>query len=387
MTHALIIGGGIAGATTAMALQKAAISSTVYEAYPSGGADIGAFLMIMHNGMDALRAIDAHEPVIETSFRTTRVRYFDAAGMPFTAREIGAAYADPAGPRTLTRAALYRALQAEWLRRGGRIEYGKRLSTASTTADGRVVAVFADGSRAEGDLLVGADGIHSTTRTLIDAHAPAPRFAGANIFYGYTDDTAIPLALDEFRIIHGSGVFGYTTSPELFTFWVATLPGAPLDRATAAATPPARWRERIVTAFAGDPDRTAVDIVRATAGNITASGIYDIPSLPIWHREAMVLVGDAAHAADPHAAQGASMALEDSVVLARCLRDLPTLPAAFSTYERIRRERVERLVDFSAEPVDTLDAAKHKAREDRRIWLFDHHIDWDAPIIDIASRT
>ncbi|PHQ51986.1 hypothetical protein BLA24_10395, partial [Streptomyces cinnamoneus] len=77
-------------------------------------------------------------------------------------------------PRTLPRSALYRALRDEATRRGIPVEYGKRLVATGTGPRGTVTALFADGSRAEGDLVVGADGIHSRTRTLLDPPRPAP---------------------------------------------------------------------------------------------------------------------------------------------------------------------------------------------------------------------
>ncbi|MFI5776201.1 FAD-dependent monooxygenase [Nocardia sp. NPDC051570] len=376
MTHALIIGGGVAGAATAMALHKAGISATVYEAYPSGGEDIGAFLMIMPNGMNALRAIDAHGPVVAASFRTDHVEYLDAAGKVFTARQIHDS--DPDGPRTLTRAALYHALQGELLARGGRIEHGKRLTTATTTPYGRVLASFADGTRAEGDLLIGADGMRSVTRTLIDPQAPAPRYTGEAVVYGYTEVADIPQAHNTFRMIHGTRTsFGYTTSTEGVTFWVAHVPGPERSRAELAATP---WRERALELLRDDPDPAAARIVAAPGADPLGAGVFDIASLPRWYRGSMVLVGDAAHAAGPQAAQGASMALEDSVVLAQCLRDLPGPAEAFTTFERIRRARVERLVAQSAERAATLDEAEQMSRPEQRSWLYEHRLDWDTPI-------
>ncbi|MFJ4649652.1 FAD-dependent monooxygenase [Nocardia sp. NPDC088792] len=380
MTHALIIGGGIAGTTTAMALNKAGISSTVYEAYPSGGNDIGAFLQIMHNGMDALRAIDADQVVVDGSFRTSQVEYLDAAGKPFVSRSIGGEHARDDGVRTLSRASLYHALQNELVRRGGRIEHNKRLSNAASVAGGRVLAYFTDGTQAEGDLLIGADGIHSTIRTVVDAQAPVPRYSSMNIVYGRTADPAIPMGQDVFRMIHGNrGLFGYTTSPEGVTFWVTYLPGSALSKTEIASITPMQWRERLSALFTDDADTTAARIVGAT-DNFSASGVYDIPSLPTWYRGSMVLVGDAAHAADPQAAQGASMALEDSVILAQCLRDLPTLSEAFYMYERIRRPRVERLVAFSGAHTSSLDQAKDKASPEKRAWLYEHHIEWNSLI-------
>ncbi|KZM68751.1 FAD-dependent monooxygenase [Nocardia terpenica] len=383
MKHALIIGGGIAGTATAMALRKAGISSTVYEAFAHGADDIGAFLMIMHNGMDALRVVDADGSVVAASFSTPRAEYLDGAGNVFSSGPFGADHPDSAGPRTLTRADLYRTLHNELRQRGGRIEHGKRLVGVVTRADGRVVAAFEDGTHAEGDLLIGADGIHSVTRSLIDPGAPAPRYTGLNIAYGYTDASDIPLSPGTFRMIRGGSGFGHTTSPEGVTFWVAHLPGAPLDKAEIAATTAAQWRARATELFVNDAETTAVRIINSTTDRIMVSAVYEIPSLPRWHRDSMVLVGDAAHAASPLEGQGASMALEDSIILAQCLRDLPSLPEAFDTYERIRRSRVERLVTFSGRAA-TMAEAKEKARPERRSWLVDHHIDWDAPVIGSA---
>lgn len=382
MTHALIIGGGIAGAATAIALRKAGMSSTVYEAYPTGADDIGAFLMIMHNGFDALRAIDAQHAVVDASFGTTRVEYVSADGETIASRPIGDKKTDVNGPRTLKRAELYRALHDELLRRGGTIEHGKRLTAAKTGADGRITASFADGDQASGDLLVGADGIHSATRTLIDPHAPAPRYAGKNLIYGYVTDPSLPTAPDTFRMVHGRRTgFGYTTAPTGETFWTVSVPGP-------AFTPESTqdWRSAALELFAEDADTTAADIMRATAAeDIVVSGTYDVATVPSWSGNSMVLVGDAAHAASPAAAQGASMALEDSVILAQCLRDQPTHELAFRVYEGIRRERVERLVAFSANQsqqggTDDSKEVERRARPDSRAWLYAHHIDWDTPV-------
>src|SRR4051812_49851219 len=102
----------------------------------------------MDNGMAALRAIDVHRSVAENSYPAATVETFDAAGRHLSGRPI------TGEARTLTRAALYRVLQAEARSRGVRIEYGRRLASASRGPAGGVLASFVDGSRAEGDFLV-----------------------------------------------------------------------------------------------------------------------------------------------------------------------------------------------------------------------------------------
>ena len=103
------------------------------------------------------------------------------------------------------------------------------------------------------------------------------------------------------------------------------------------------WKRRLIDLFVDDAT-PAVEIIRATAGELAGTNQYDMPSVPTWHRGPMVIVGDAAHATSPSSGQGASMAIEDAVVLAKCLRDLPDVSRAFAAYEQLRRERVERVV-------------------------------------------
>ncbi|HVK23988.1 MAG TPA: FAD-dependent monooxygenase [Actinokineospora sp.] len=372
MTNALIIGGGIAGAITAMALRKAGITPAVYEAYPSGADDIGAFLTIMNNGIDALRAVDVHQPVIDNSFAANTVEFLDGSGNTLAVQDIGS---EVNGPRTLTRATLYRVLHDEAARRGIAVVHGKRLIAAESIPGG-AVARFDDGTTAHGDLLIGADGIHSVTRSIIDPTAPGPRYAGLNIAYGYTRDDSLPTATDRYRMIFGKrAFFGYTTSPDGQTWWFARLP-AP----ETGPVPHDEIRQRLIDALAED-ETPAANIVAATADRIFLSNAYDVPTTPVWHAGSMVLVGDAAHAASPAAGQGASMAIEDGVVLAQCLRDVPN--NAFSAYEELRRDRVERLVATSAE--DGARAAAGSAdvddRQDSRAWLYGHHIDWAASVV------
>ena len=171
MTKALIIGGGIVGPVTAIALRKAGIDSVIYESYPAGTSDAGAFLTIAANGQDALRAIDAEQPVRDASFPATRLQLFDSTGAQLADVPLGS---DRDGPRTLTRAALCQVLRDEAARRSIRIEHGKRLVGATATPGATVIASFADGSHAEADLLIGADGIHSPSAPSSTPGLPSP---------------------------------------------------------------------------------------------------------------------------------------------------------------------------------------------------------------------
>ncbi|MFI5586987.1 FAD-dependent monooxygenase [Amycolatopsis sp. NPDC051758] len=360
----LVAGGGISGTVTAMALKLAGHDPVVFEAYLAGGDDIGAFLTIMHNGMDALRAIGADQPVIDSSFAAHGVELVLPTGETAGRREFGAD-----GPRTLTRATLYRVLQAEAARRGVPIERGKRLVGAKPDGTG-VAAEFADGTTETGDVVVGADGLHSVVRKLIDPDADAPRYTGQTVVWGYTRAPGLPSAAGIYRMVRGSkAAFGFTTAPDGATFWFARIPDAERSREAIAAVTPEGWREFAHAAFAGEP-LPCEDIIAATGDEVFGGHSYDVPRTRIWSTPEMVLVGDAAHAAAPADAQGASMAIEDSVVLAQCLRDLPDPVSAFAAYEGLRRERVEKLVASSSGQ----DVGEKPG------WVYEHHIDWDTKI-------
>src|SRR5215204_7519899 len=136
--RALIIGGGVAGPVAAMALRQAAIDSVVYEAYAGGADSAGAFLTLASNGMDALRAIDAHHLVLAEGFATPRMTIKNGTGKHLGDVPLAGKLPDGTVSQTLKRADLYRALRDEAVRRGARVEYGKRLVGAETTQDGVV---------------------------------------------------------------------------------------------------------------------------------------------------------------------------------------------------------------------------------------------------------
>jgi FAD-dependent urate hydroxylase len=392
---ALIIGGGIAGSVTAMALQRAGIGSVIYEAYDtSAGLDAGAFLTVAVNGLDALRTLDAHEPVLAAGFPTRSIEFFSGTGKRLGEVPIGGTLADGTVTHTIKRADLYRVLHAEAIRRGIRIEHGKRLIDAETTPDG-VVARFEDSTHAEGDLLIGADGIHSRTRRIIDPAAPGPRYTGLGNIGGFTRDASVDTKPGIYAMVWGKrAFFGYTVSPSGEIWWFANPPSASEPtRAELAATTTEQWKQRLIGLFADEVSQVA-EIIRATTGEPLGTNQHDMPSVPTWHEGPMVIVGDAAHATSPASGQGASMAIEDAVVLAKCLRDVPDIQQAFVAYEQLRRERVERVVAQGARS-SSYKAAGPIARVLRDLmlpvvlkrvassgerslaWMYSYHIDWD----------
>ncbi|MEY9940036.1 FAD-dependent oxidoreductase [Streptacidiphilus sp. MAP5-3] len=346
MSGIIVIGGGIAGSAAALALHKAGFEVTVHEAHPVSGADIGAFLTLASNGMRALAQFDAAEAVAAEGFELTWMNVLDAEGAELASVPLGDVEHPLTRFRCLRRAELAAALQRELSRRGIAIRHGARLVGVDDTDDG-VTARFTDGTSAQGELLVAADGLRSVVRSSLTPDTQ-PDYAGQAVFYGYTTEARPPHADGRITMVRGSGTaFGYAVSPAGETYWFARVPGPALTAEEIGGTKPAEWRERLLPLLR--PDRTpTADIVAATTESLMATNAMHLtPGLP-WRGRRTVLIGDAAHAASPATGQGASMALEDAVVLAKALRDSASADAALDAYEAHRRPRAEQNVTNSA---------------------------------------
>ena len=200
--------------------------------------DAGSFLTFAINGLDALRTIDAHHLVLAEGFPTPRMAIQSGTGKRLGEVPNGGTLPDGTVSQTLKRADLYRALRDEAVRRGARVEYGKRLVDAETTPGG-VVARFEDGTEAEGDLLIGADGIHSRTRRIIDPSAPEPRYVPVLNIGGYARGVAVQAEPGTFRMVFGKrAFFGYAVSRRARSGGSPTLPAPTSPRARSSPPPP-----------------------------------------------------------------------------------------------------------------------------------------------------
>lgn len=395
MTKALIIGGGIAGPVTAMALQRAGIDSIICEARAPEESVGGAFLTVAVNGLDALRAIDAHNGVLAVGFPSNTIELRSGTGKRLGEVPLGGELPDGTTSLSMRRADLYQALLGEAWDRGIPIEHGKRLLDATVTPGGGVLARFEDGTEAAADLLIGADGIYSRTRRIIDPGAPAPRYTGLGNISGFARVPGVTGEPGRYVMVFGKrAFFGYTLSPSGEVWWFANPPSPELTRAELASFGSEQWKERLMALFAGDAG-PAVEIIRATGGLLFGANQYDMPRVTRWWRGPMIVIGDAAHAASPSSGQGASLAMEDAVTLAKCLRDLPDTRSAFVAYEEIRRPRVERIVAWAARmnsskiPGPMFRAVRdlvlplilrRQGSADSQRWIFNHRMDWDARV-------
>jgi len=342
--NAVIIGGGVAGPATALALLKAGIPSTVYEEYGSTADGVGGVLAVAPNGLNALGVIGVDIGALGQPIQRQVMadgsgkRWFEFGGLPGL----------PAS-RVIWRSELHRALHDHALERGIRMEHGRRLVSVDETEAG-VTAHFADGSSARGSVLIGADGIRSTVRKLIDADAPDPKYVGLLGFGGYAVDSGVSEPADTMYFAMGKRAFlGYWNARDGGVMWFSNLPSeTPLGFNEARAISASEWLTQLRDVHADDvPGRALVE--HTGPENLFVLGAMEaLPNVPRWHRGRMVLVGDSAHAPSSSSGQGVSLALESSIELARCLRDVPDVSAAFRSYERLRRPRVEKIAANAA---------------------------------------
>ncbi|MGW1002676.1 FAD-dependent oxidoreductase [Streptomyces sp. NPDC002520] len=346
MARILVIGGGIAGTATALGLHRAGHDVAVFEAHPDTAEDLGAFLTLASNGMRALAQLDAADAVTAVGFPLTSLRLMDSQGTEVARAPLAGADVPSLRYRCLRRGELNAALQAEVVRRGVPLHHGARLTSVDESPDA-VTAVFSDGSTVTGDLLIGADGLNSAVRRLVVAPDAQPRYAGQRVFYGYTDGDPAGEGTGAITMVRGTeAAFGYAVSPAGETYWFARVSGDPLpvDRLDQGT---AKGRRAELLPLLGKDATPAADIVAACAADIMVTNATELPLGTPWHTGRVLVVGDAAHAASPATGQGASMALEDAVVLAKALRDIPDPRTAFAVHEHHRRPRVEHNITVS----------------------------------------
>jgi 2-polyprenyl-6-methoxyphenol hydroxylase-like FAD-dependent oxidoreductase len=346
--EALIAGGGIAGAVTAMALQKAGISSTVFEAYPPMDPELGSYFTVTANGLAALDAADALDAAVGAGFPTRRNVLWNGSGRRLATFPLDSRLPGSLPARTMKRSRLVRLLQDEAVRRGIRIEFGRRLVDAAVGSDGRITAMFEGGAEARGDVLVGADGIHSVVRRIIDPMAPEARYVGLANFGGFTRGAGGGIEPEAWHLIFGRrAFFGYHATPDGDVVWFANVPRPMVSAAERRETGEADWKRQLVDLFADDHG-PASELIGAGQLELAGDNTHDLGHVPTWQHGQLVVIGDAAHAPAPTSGQGASMAIEDGVVLARQLRDQRSIPEALATFEQLRRERVEKIVAWGA---------------------------------------
>ena len=342
-TSIAVIGAGIGGLTVAACLFRLGFSVEVYEQAPQF-VPIGAGIQLTANAMKALAGLDLIEHLRGIGFipGAFHSREWDTAKITnvlIMGKALEQRYGAP--DLMIHRARLHSALAA--LVPPHCVHFGRKL-VAIEHNESSATLMFANGCRVEALLVVGADGIHSMVREALFG-VEQPRFTG-RVAYRTTYPTALlnGLAIDERAKWWGPDrhvVHYFTTASADEVYFIAVVP-EPNFHVESWSTK--GDKDTLLAAFAGcHPQLRAI---LAAAPELRKWALLERDPMPSWGTNSVVLLGDACHPMMPYMAQGAASAIEDAVVLARCLARVSwnEMPKALAVYAANRQERTARML-------------------------------------------
>ena len=338
----LIVGGGIGGPVLGMWLRRIGLDVVIAAARSGAAQGEGAFLGVAPNGMNAVAQLPVADGILEKGHACEAFRFSNRKGAAIGSIDRSADQKRFGFPLTMIRRGDLHVLLAEAaMRCGVEVCFGKRLVDLDLDGRASVVATFADGSQHEADIVVGCDGARSTVRRLVMPDAPGPRPLGLLDCGGFAPvgDAPLPPGVNE-MVFGRRAFFGAfrTASNEVWWFHNGPLTDRPLDGEA--------LRTRLLELHREDPPWIG-ELIEATPQLLGPWPLHEMVAMPRWWTGRVCLLGDAAHAMSPSAGQGASMAFEDALVLARCLRERGDPAPAFGAFERARRSRVDAITRFA----------------------------------------
>ncbi|WP_045743702.1 FAD-dependent monooxygenase [Actinoplanes rectilineatus] len=364
MDDVAIVGAGLAGLTLAAALRQAGVPVRVWEQTRTFGT-VGAGIQLAPNATRLLHRLGLRDRLRDTAVRPSAIemrRWDDDAVIART--ELGTACERQFGAPYLTvhRADLHEALLG--LLPPGTVRPASRCVSVTENDHGATLH-FEDGTTDTATLVAGADGIHSAVREGLATDRP--RFSGQTIHRALVPAGRVPELLVDPKVVLWLGpdqhAVSYPVAGGRLVSFGATMPAA-------------TWRTESWTAAGSPGDLAAAydgwhpQVRRLIDGVDTVSrwALHDRDPVPHWSGRHVTLVGDAAHPMLPFVAQGANQAIEDAIILARCLTETDlSIPEALQRYEQLRRERVDRVHGLSRGNATTFhvdDGAGRRERDD-----------------------
>ena len=327
----IVIGGGIGGLTTAIALNKLGVDVEVYERAPEL-REVGAGIALASNALRALDALGLTNDLQSVSAEGMQGAIRDPNGNVLTS--IAGALSQEIGPVAIMHRAELLSVLARHID-PARIHLGRACVGFEQDAGG-ITASFDTGETARGDGLIAADGLRSAVRTQL--------FGRQIIRYaGYTGWRAVVTFPDRPSFppseTWGRGRrFGVLPMGGRRVYWFATK-NAPEGQ----HDPVGRTKESLAQLFAGWHHPIETVIAATDEDSILRNDIYDVAPLPRFVLGRAALLGDAAHATTPNLGQGACQAIEDAVVIAACLKTAGRVEPGLLEYERRRMPRVSQI--------------------------------------------
>ena len=338
--NALIVGAGMAGMTLAIALKRSGIACEVAE-LRSALTEPGTGITLQGPALRALRRVDALDGCIARGFPQTQFTICDANGNVTETVELPRLLG-PAYPATIgiMRQAVHEVLAEELSKLGVTPRLGTSVATLTQNGDG-VEVVFSDGSHGRYELVVGADGVNSAVREMVFGTKARPRYTGQlNWRATVSRPPEVRGRCSYFGPTIKSG-FNPVSEDEMYIYLLQNVPERP------------RWRDEelpgilreLLAEFGGTLGRAREEV--HDPERIICRPVFSMIMPPPWHNGRVVLIGDAAHTTTPQLASGASIAIEDAVVLARYLDSDRSLEQVLTEFTAVRYERCRMVVENS----------------------------------------
>jgi 2-polyprenyl-6-methoxyphenol hydroxylase-like FAD-dependent oxidoreductase len=356
VNRVLIVGGGLAGVSAAIALQREGIEVEIVEREPVWGA-LGTGITLMGPAMRALKQLGVLEQCLAEGDGGSEMCLFSAEGELLHTLEIpGLLGQEWPAVGGMMRPTLHRILAETAREQGASVRTGTTVDLLEQHAD-RIDVELSDGSNESYDLVLGADGMRSQVRQLVFGDdAPEPQPLGQAVWRALVDRPAS--VTGEFQF-YGPGLkTGFTPlGPDrMYEFLVQPVADSVLP---SPEERPARMRE-LLSVFGG--------VVAEVRETITEPEQVDVRKLywllmpPPWYRGRVLLIGDAAHATTPQLAMGGAIALEDGIVLGELLASEDQLGTALEKFMERRYERCKMVVQNSVQLSEwEKSAAEHEA--------------------------
>ncbi len=336
MKKVLVIGGGIGGATAALALQKAGVTAEMFER-AAELREVGAGIALWTAPFRALEQLGVGEKIRQCATPLRFGEFGFASGKVFQRMEIEKVLGSDFNDNFIIhRADLHRAILSGI--DANTIHAGYECEKIEQSSDG-VKVFFKNGKTVEGDVLIGADGFNSIVRKRLFG-AGAARYSGQTCYRAVADIAALqPQVLAE---IHGTGQrFGIAPISDRRIYWFAAM-NAPAGE----KDDPEKRREFLAEKYKGWAFGIP-EMINATRNNILRNDLIDYKPLKTWTKGRITLLGDAAHPMLPNLGQGACTAIEDGFILARNIARKGVSGEALLAYEAERIGRTTRIVNQS----------------------------------------
>ena len=336
----LIIGAGIGGLTAAIALGKKGFKVEMIEKDPAWSV-YGVGIIQQSNVIRAMHSLGILEDYLEAGFGFDNVDIFSPGGQHLAtvpSHRLVEGYPANVG---ISRRALQKVLGDCARQAGSEIHLGVTATEINNQAE-KVEVTFSDSRKQFYDMVIGADGLYSTTREQIFAEAPEPEFTGQGVWrYNFNRPEDI-ISLHAYAGPIGMGLVPISRSL-MYLYMTTPEPGNP------------RYNRDELASAMQDKLGNAPAAIAAYVSHITDNESVVYKPLEWlflggdWYRNRVVLIGDAVHATTPHLGQGAGLAIEDAIVLAEEIARASEPHAAFTAYQRRRFERCNYIVEKSRE--------------------------------------